>query len=268
MHETKEKQTMAFEDYLLGVVAAEMEPTWPLEALAAQAIMARTFTLDKIARQGGVPDRGAHASTDIKEFQAYDAERINDNVRKAVRNTRGMVLAYQGEYVRTWFHAYCDGMTSTAEDGLAFREFPTPFISRVTDVCPEGTPEEVQDYSVTFTKQHIAAKLQEIGQSPGDFTTIEVTKKDEAGRAVSLRVGQATVSAPAFRIAIGSTELRSTKWSDISVSGDNVTFTGSGYGHGVGMCQWGAKVRADRGANFEAIAKAYFPDSQIVRVWD
>ncbi|KAF0195626.1 MAG: SpoIID/LytB domain-containing protein [Bacillota bacterium] len=268
LHETGQIQTMGFEEYLLGVVAAEMEPTWPAEALAAQAIVARAFTLDKIARQGGVPGRNADASTDIQEFQAYDASRINDNVRQAVQRTRGTVLAFQGEFVRTWFSAYCDGMTSTAEDGLAFREFPTPFITRVTDICPERTPENVQGYTVTFTKSEVTQAMQQAGQNTGSFSQIDVVNRDQAGRAVSVRIGQATVSGPAFRIAIGSTRLRSTKWDSVTVTGDRVTFVGSGYGHGVGMCQWGARARAEQGNSFEQIVKGFFPNTQLGKIWD
>lgn len=268
LHDTGQVQTMGFEEYLLGVVAAEMEPTWPAEALAAQAIVARTFTLDKIARQGGVPGRNADASTDIQEFQAYDAGRVNDNVRQAVQRTRGMVLAFQGEFVRTWFSAYCDGMTSTAEAGLAFREFPTPFITRVEDICPEYTPENVQNYTVTFTKAEVTEAVKQSGQNTGSFNQIQVVDRDPAGRAVSVRIGDATVSGPAFRIAIGSTRLRSTKWDNVTVQGDRVTFVGSGYGHGVGMCQWGAKARADRGNNFEQIVTGYFPNTNLGKIWD
>ncbi|MBT9155975.1 MAG: Amidase enhancer [Firmicutes bacterium] len=263
MHTTGQIVSMAFEEYLLGVVAAEMEPTWHIEALAAQAIVARTFTLDKIARQGGVPKRNAHASTDIEEFQAYNAERINDNVRQAIQMTRGRILSYRGEFVRTWFHAYCDGHTSTAADGLAFREFPTPFITPVTDICPEITPAEERTFTVTFTRAEVVQALRQIGQTPGDFAEIKVVKKDRAGRAVTLRIGRAQISAPAFRIAIGSTRLRSTKWQEVTVAGDRITFRGSGYGHGVGLCQWGTKARAERGDAHSAIVKHYFPKAEM-----
>ncbi|MBS3984080.1 MAG: SpoIID/LytB domain-containing protein [Selenomonadales bacterium] len=268
MHETGQIVSMPFEEYLLGVVAAEMVPTWHIEALAAQAIVARTFTLDKIARQGGVPNRNAHASTNIEEFQAYNAERINDNVRQAVQKTRGRVLSYRGEFVRTWFHAYCDGHTSTAADGLAFREFPTPFITPVTDICPQYTPAEERTFSVTFTRAEVVQALRQIGQTPGDFTEIKVLKKDRAGRAVTVRIGRAQVSAPAFRIAIGSTRLRSTKWQEVSVAGDRITFRGSGYGHGVGLCQWGTKARAERGDAYAEIVKHYFPKAELAQIWD
>jgi stage II sporulation protein D len=268
MHETGQIVSLPFEEYLLGVVAAEMDPNWHIEALAAQAIVARTFTLDKIARQGGVPNRNAHASTDIEEFQAYNAERINDNVRQAVQKTRGRVLIYRGKFVRTWFHAYCDGHTSTAADGLAFREFPTPFITPVPDICPQYTPAEERSYTVTFTRAEVVQALRQVGHTPGDFTEIKVLKKDRAGRAVTVRIGRAQVSAPALRIAIGSTRLRSTKWQEVSVEGDRITFRGSGYGHGVGLCQWGTKARAERGDAHAEIVKHYFPRTELAQIWD
>jgi len=268
MHETGQIRSMPMEEYLLGVVAAEMIPTWHIEALAAQAIVARTFTLDKIARQGGVPNRNAHASTDIEEFQAYDAAKVNEQVRQAVQKTRGKVLGYRGQFVRAWFHAYCDGMTSTAADGLAFREFPTPYVKNVSDICPGATPAEERAYTVAFTRAEILEALRQIGQTPGDFERVEVLKKDPAGRAVSLRIGRATVSGPAFRIAIGSTKLRSTKWSRVEAADGKFTFVGTGYGHGVGMCQWGAKARAERGDDHEAIVKHFFPGASLGRLWD
>lgn len=267
--ETGQIKTMPFEEYIAGVVAAEMDPKWPLEALAAQAILARTFTLEKIARDGGVPQRNAHASTDIEEFQAYDAGRINSTVREAVRLTRGKVVAYDGRYIRAWFHANSGGQTATAQDGLAFDKEATPYIVSVEDaISLEAAPAKDQTWTATFSKSQINAALQQIGQTPGSYSNVEIVEKNDSGRALTLRIGNATVSAPAFRLAIGSTELKSTQIDSISVSGDKVAFKGKGYGHGVGMSQWGAKGRAEQGANAEEIIKAYFRDVSVFKIWD
>jgi len=267
--ETGQVKTMPFEEYIAGVVAAEMDPKWPIEALAAQAILARTFTLEKIAREGGVPHRNAHASTDIEEFQAYDASRINDNVREAVRLTRGKVVAYNGRYIRAWFHANSGGKTATALEGLAFDKEPTPYVVAVDDpISVEATPPEDRTWTATFGKSEIAKALEKVGQKTGSFSTVEIVERGESGRALTLRVGNATVSAPAFRLAVGSTKLRSTLIESIKVSGDKVTFTGKGYGHGVGMSQWGAKGRAERGANAEDIIHSYFHGVGIFKIWD
>lgn len=267
--ETKQVKTMPFEEYIAGVVAAEMDPKWPLEALAAQATLARSFTLEKIAREGGVPSRNAHASTDIEEFQAYDASRINDNVREAVRLTRGKVVAYNGRYIRAWFHANSGGKTATAADGLAFEKEPTPYVVSVDDaISQETAPAKDRAWTATFSKAEIVQALQKTGQKPGEFSKVEIVEKSDSGRALTLRLGNATVSAPEFRLAAGSTKLKSTLIDSIAVSGNKVTFKGKGYGHGVGMSQWGAKGRAEQGAKAEDIIKAYFRGVSVFKIWD
>lgn len=267
--DTKQVKTMPFEEYITGVVAAEMDPKWPLEALAAQAILARTFTLEKIAREGGVPNRNAHASTDTEEFQAYDASRINSNVREAVRVTRGKVAAYNGNYILAWFHANSGGKTATAAEGLSFEKVPTPYIVSVDDpISLEAAPAKDRAWTATFSKAEVTQALQKMGQKPGKFTDIKIVEKGNSGRALKLGIGNATVTAPEFRLAMGSTKLKSTLIDSITVSGNNITFKGKGYGHGVGMSQWGAKGRSEQGAKAEDIIKTYFRGINIYKIWD
>lgn len=95
-HGTGERRTIPMEEYVAGVVAAEMDPRWPVEALAAQAVIARTFAVERLAR-GGV--RGVHGTDvcdDPGHFQAYDPDAITPQVRRAVARTRGLVLTYGG----------------------------------------------------------------------------------------------------------------------------------------------------------------------------
>jgi stage II sporulation protein D len=269
MHDTQQVKEMPMEEYIAGVVAAEMDPKWPLEALAAQAILARTFTLQKIASQGGVPNRNAHASTDIEEFQAYDASRINDQVRQAVQRTRGEVAVAGGQFIRAWFHANSGGRTATAVEGLAFDKEPTPYVVSIEDsISVQAAPEDQQVWKATFSKDEVKRAVQEVGSRVGDFSRIEIVERGPSGRATKLGIGSAVVSATAFRLAIGSTEMRSTLLEDITVKGNSVTFTGKGYGHGVGMSQWGAKGRADRGEKAETIVQAYYKQISIEKIWD
>lgn len=260
--------TMNMEEYIQGVVAAEMDPDWPLEALAAQAIEARTFTLQKIAEQGTLPGRDAHASTNIEEFQAYDASRINDNVRKAVNNTRGLAAVYQGEYVRGWFHAYCGGITATPRAGLNYQGEEPPYFKPVENPCREYVDKEIEFWSKTFTKSQIRGAVTSITkEDPGDFSSIEISEA-ESGRAVTFKVGQVSVPAAELRLALGSTEMRSTLVDPPTVSGNEVKFVGRGYGHGVGLCQWGAKGWAEEGRSAEEIVKGFFPGVDIQKLWD
>lgn len=260
--------TMDIEEYIQGVVAAEMDPDWPQEALAAQAIEARTFTLQKIAEQGTLPDRDAHASTNIEEFQAYDPTRINDNVREAVNKTRGMVAVYQGNFVRAWFHAYCGGITATPKAGLNFQGEEPPYLKPVENPCREYVDDKTEFWSKTFSKAEIRAAVISIAnEDPGDFTNIEIGES-ENGRAINFVIGGVNVSAPEMRLALGSTEFRSTVVDEPVITGNEVKFAGRGYGHGVGLCQWGAKGWADEGLSAEEIVENFFPGVDIQKLWD
>ncbi|MTI95519.1 MAG: SpoIID/LytB domain-containing protein [Firmicutes bacterium] len=260
--------TMMFEEYIQGVVAAEMDTDWPVEALAAQAIKARTFTLQKIAEQGTLPNRDAHASSDIQEFQAYNAERINDNVREAVEKTRGLVSVYQGEFVRAWFSAYCGGSTATPEVGLNFQGDPPPYLQPVDCPCYETIDEDEREWTESFSRSQIRNAVRQItGDDPGNFDTVTIAS-EENGRAHMLEIGGVEVSAPELRLTLDSTEMRSTWYTDINVAGDNVTFSGRGYGHGVGLCQWGARGFAEDNRNAEEIVQLYFPNTSVQQLWE
>lgn len=267
MHETGEKKTMKMEEYIAGVVAGEMKPDWPVQALAAQAIVARTFTLEEIENKGGVPARGTQASTDIKEFQAYSAKEVNDNVKKAVEMTRGMVAVYQGKPIRTWFHASAGGITATAKEGLNYREAEPPYIQSVQS--PDDlAPADVKNWTASFGKDEVIATLDKMGQKVTNIDSVEIGEKGPSGRATSLVINKTVrVSAADFRVQIGSTELKSMLLDKVSVAGDKVTFSGKGYGHGVGMSQWGAHKMAKEGKKPEDIVSHYFKGITVEKRW-
>ena len=269
MHETGETKEIGIEEYLAGVVAAEMDPEWPDEALAAQAILARTFTMKKI-EEGGVKARGTDASTNIEEFQAYDETRINDKVRQAVQRTRGEVVTYQGKYINGWFHADSGGKTaSSAAEGLEFRQEPTPYITSVEDPGHEITVPENKAWTATFTVGEVQqAVAQATGSDPGPVTGIKVLKRGPSGRATSIQVNDKTLSAAALRLALGSEKLRSTLIEEPQLIQGQVVFKGKGYGHGVGMSQWGARALAEQGKKAEEIVTYFFRDVKIETRWE
>ncbi|WP_371365661.1 hypothetical protein SRRS_03420 [Sporomusa rhizae] len=268
MHETGEKKTMKMEDYIAGVVAGEMKSDWPVEALAAQAIIARTFTVEAIETKGGVPARGTQASTDIKEFQAYNAKAVNDNVKKAVQMTRGMIITYQGKPIKGWFHASAGGITATAKEGLNYREAEPPYVQSVQS--PDDlAPDDVKNWTVVFPKEDVMAAMSKIGKKVNDISSIEIAQKGPSGRATVLMVNKSVeVSGPDFRVALDSTKLKSMLLDKIVVSEENVTFAGKGYGHGVGMSQWGANRMAKDGKKPEEIVTHYFKDVTVEKRWD
>lgn len=253
---------MELEDYLLGVVAGEMYNSWHIEALKAQAILARTYTLYYLQNFKSKYE-GADISNDVTEAQAYDASRINDSVRQAVKETEGLVILSDGELIESWFHANSGGVTTTAKNGLNYLGEEN-YTQTKKSVETESTSENFE-WSKTFTKSEVMSALREMGISVSSIASFTIAEKDDSGRVKKFKVGTSEVDANTFRIKIGSTEMKSTLITDIIVSANSINFTGRGYGHGVGMSQWGAKILAEEGKSAEDIVKFYFKDIEIAK---
>lgn len=256
---------MDVESYIMGVVAGEMKNTWPIEALKAQAILARTFTMKFVSSKESGYDN-ADISTDIQEAQAYDANAINDHIREAVNATRGLVMVADGEYPYAWFHAHSGGVTELPSKALEYDTDPD-YLSVVKSKESEDAPGEVKSWTAEFTLDAVEKACTDAGVETGAIESFRIGEKGESGRAVSFLVNGKEVSAPSFRIHIGASELKSTLIESIEINGDTIRFSGSGFGHGVGMSQWGAYQMAKDGKSAEEIVHHYFTGVDIVELW-
>ena len=262
--ETKE---MDFETYLLGVVAGEMKNDWPLEALKAQAILARTFVL-KFCTEKESKYQGADISTDIEEAQAYDATGINDRIEQAVRDTRGLVLSYKGELPYAWFHAHSGGMTERAVPGLHYDGQEPGYTQSVQGMESDQAPADARAWKATFDPEEFLAAAKKAGYAGGAaLSSLSIGEKSESGRAVTVLINGQAVSAPELRLALGSTKMRSTWLTALQWSGQRVSMQGKGYGHGVGMPQWGAYGLAEAGKTAREIVTYYFRDVTVEKLW-
>ena len=149
-------ETLSVEDYLPAVLAGEMAGDWPLEALKAQAILARTFVMQFVSQKKSMYD-GADISTDIKEAQAYDASGINDRIRQAVRETRGMVMNAGGELPYAWFHAHSGGLTARAKEGLDYEKSEPGYTQCVKGMENDEAPSEAAHWQAVFTMDEVIA---------------------------------------------------------------------------------------------------------------
>lgn len=268
MADKGEIKNIKMEEYIAGVVAGEMEPTWPTNALAAQAILARTFTMENL--NAGRKFNGADASTNHEEFQAYDPSRINDRVWKAVEKTRGEVITYNNNYIRGWFSACCGGITAAASEGLTEKKETMGYLkANAKDGCLSITTAENKHWKAEIPVSEVRRVVQQsTGKDPGNISSADIAGKGPSGRAVDLRLGNVTIKAIDFRLAVGADKMRSTLLSDFSVVGDKLVVEGKGFGHGVGLCQWGAKKMAREGESPEDIIKFYYRDIAIQKLWD
>lgn len=264
VNQTGETKRIKLDDYVAGVVGGEIKNDWPRQALEAQAILARTFTLQKMSQ--GKTKHGTDASTDPEEFQAYAPQNINGAVRAAVRATRGEVITYRGKPVRAWFHSCAGGITATASEGLAFTKEPTPYIKVVRDPpCPDPSK---QRWTASFTGEEVRAAFGDMGLSFSGLNPARVAARGPSGRATRLSIGGVEVGAAALRTALGPERMRSTLLESLRVEGDRLVMRGRGWGHGVGMSQFGALDKARRGWDAERIVMHYFRDVKIEQRWD
>ncbi len=264
--------TLDIEDYLLGVIGREMDPTGPLEALKAQAVAARTHALFEAAYSVKQPyDLVANLS------QAYLGKaRLHKNVVLAIEATRGEVLERGGRLFPAFFHSSCGGRTESA---AMVWNMPPPagkggsYWIPGSVPCPYCAKAPENHWKLEVSVATLKRALKSAGYRVGNSPSIAIVEKSSSGRALKIAIrselGETLLAAEKFRSLMGYSSLKSTLF-EVSREtltdgspGDLFTFRGSGYGHGVGLCQYGACAMARHGAKYDEILTAYFPKTHL-----
>lgn len=252
---------MSMRDYLWGVVAAEMPAAFEPEALKAQSVAARTYTLWKSVHNGKHAE--ADVCTDYTCCQAWigreeaaanwgeNGGEYSQKITDAVAATDGMVLCWEGEPIQAVFHSSSAGST---EDAVAVWGTTVPYLLGVE--TPEG--DEVPNYhsAVILTADEVAAALSGYGcDLSGDASAwFQGFLYTENGAVATAQVGGVMLSGPTLRTALG---LRSATF-EVTYEAGSFTFFATGYGHGVGMSQYGANALAKQGKTWEEIVAWYY----------
>jgi len=265
--ERGKRQEMSIEEYVAAVVAGEMKRGWPQDAYAAQAILARTFALRWLEEKGTREIPASH-----EQAQAYAPENITRVIRRAVRRTRGKVATYDGEPIQAWFHAYSGGETASAKEGLAYEGDEPPYIKRVKIPRNTVVDDELKRWRVRFSPAEVRRALGEADVDVGAIEDITVAEKGPTGRITQVRIkgsgGETTMTGPAFRLALGAFEMKSTKVDEFDWDRDSgLTVSGTGFGHGVGLSQWDALMFAKEGQSPEDIVKFFYDGVHIEKRW-
>jgi stage II sporulation protein D len=262
------------EVYVAGVLANELVPRWHLETHKAQAVAARTFAMAERLRR-------AHDDFDVfdsAQSQVYGgADTETATAWEAVAATRGVVAVYAGPdgrrtLLKTYYHSTCGGATCAA--AVAFGGSTPPPLRGVT--CPYCRASRLFEWKdVEITKREMTEALRRSG-APAlatlqDITHLEVAQADPNGRAIAVRVVDTTgrslrIAAGEWRLMVGPRRLPST-WFTVRDAGDRFLFDGHGWGHGVGLCQWGAQHLAERGLTGEQILRFYYPGVELTRAY-
>jgi len=258
---------LLLEDYLLGVVAAEMPAEFEVEALKAQAVAARTYAAKRLS-QNNISSLGYDVDTTV-QTQAWLSDtqmrekwgwlnywRYKSKLNKAVIGTRSMVLVANGDYIEAVYHS-SSGRKQTERSEEVWSS-PRPYLQNVS-----SGEANLQRYvkSVSFTYQELYKKLGSM-DSPRSLTSgdFQVLVKTSVGRAKSVRVLGKIYTAPQLRILLGlsSTDM---EW---VVQPERLTITTYGNGHAVGMSQWGANDLAKRKIKVEEILMHYYPGTKLM----
>lgn len=257
--DSNEETNLDLEEYVVGVVAGEMPASFEIEALKAQAIAARSYALSKIETSTesydlvtDITNQVYITTEDMQEKWGEDYDFYYDKIKNAVSATKNLVMEYEGDVISAYYFAMSNG--STEDVSLVFGE-ARDYLKSVDSSWDES----VKNFSVTttFTKEEFCSKL----SIDCSNITIGAIDRSSTNRVNTIVINDKEFKGTTLRTLLG---LRST---DITIDiADDIKITTKGYGHGVGMSQYGANEMAKNGASYEEILNHYYKDIDIVEI--
>ncbi len=243
------------EEYLIGVVAAEMPASFNTQALKAQAVVARSYTLRFIKQNKKLTDTSQTQeykdNNQLKNMWGGSYNTYYNKIKSAVNDTKGLYMTYNGEIIDAVYHSTSNGYT---EDAVNVWGYSIPYLKSVS------SPYDLTASSYLRTINKDFNELTNIlGITIDENTEFAILSKNSSNRISSIQIGTNTYTGIDIRNLFG---LRSADF-DIEVTSGGVNFTTRGYGHGVGMSQYGANGMANNGSSYEGILKHYYQGISI-----
>lgn len=261
--------TLALEEYIKGVVAGEMPAHFHPEALKAQAVAARTVAVRRLKRFGGTgyPGTAADLSNDVHDSQAWLSKKQLiakwglwgyyhnwSKIAAAVEATAGLVLTYNGELIDALYHSTSGPRTANPEEVWGA---PVPYLKSVPCSFDQHSPRYRQEQ--VFTVEALLSALGNGGEMPATGFSLRILDRTASGRVNRVQIGEKVYRGVDLRSCLG---LASTNFT-VQRQEDKVIFTTIGYGHGVGLCQYGADGLAKEGKTFQEILHYYYRGVEI-----
>lgn len=265
-------ENMDIKDYIIGAVAAEMPASYESEALKAQALAAVTFARYMQNKGGDEKINGADISDDAGMHQGYISKEemrekwgdafgeYYEKIENAVSEVIGKVITYDGEVIMAAYHAISSGKTESAANAWGK---DIPYLVSVESECDRDSPRYSSEEIFTFSELRDALKDEDgIDFTVDESDFIEIKNTTDAGTVTKVSVGGKDMTGAELRSLL---QLRSPVFS-VEYESGNYTFSVSGYGHGVGMSQYGADCMAKQGKSYEEIIAHYYPGTQIEEI--
>jgi stage II sporulation protein D len=249
---------VALEEYVAGTVRAEAPERWPIESLRALAVAARTYAVFHQQKNG---DKPAHLAAS-SQHQNYIGRVVEGPAWEATQTTVGQVLTWQGSIFPTFYHSDSGGFTEPPQNVFSGERIPP--LPGVRDEFSLESPNYT--WAVTLPLGVIAERLRQGGLDVGEIRDLAVVERSLSFRVARLQVehskGTTPVRGPDFRRLVGYDVLKSTLFVPVVTEGA-VRFEGRGWGHGVGLSQFGAKGMADRGYAYAQILAHFYPGTVL-----
>ena len=247
---------LSLETYLIGVVSGEMPALYELEALKAQAVAARTYTMQLLESQDAIYDTVKHQvyldNEQLKEKWKDKFDEYYNKVAQAVNETAGQVITYQEELIKPFYFSISNGYTENAED---YWSTAYPYLKSVNSEWDATAPN--YEVATEFTLDQLRTKFNNQSLTKDSFI---ILNKTEGKNVDEILVGDKVYSGREFRETLG---LRSADFS-LKFSDNKVIITTYGYGHGVGMSQYGANELAKTGKTYDEIISHYYQNVNII----
>ena len=249
------------EEYLYSVVPSEMPASWNMEALKAQAIAARTYSYYFLTK---AKDKNIYDLDSTTNFQVYKGISVETNSSiEAVNKTAGIIMTYKHEPIIAYFHSTSGGKTSDDRD--VWPDSNQPYLKSVE--CSYGKASPHSEWTTTFSMNEIKTALNKRYKTIDRITKISFKRHND--RIIEVIVqhnnGSITLTGNEFRLLLNPQRLKSTYFT-AKQEKDIFHISGKGWGHGVGLCQWGAKGRGENGFKYEAILKHYYKDINFTKI--
>ncbi|MBI1910989.1 MAG: SpoIID/LytB domain-containing protein [Deltaproteobacteria bacterium] len=251
------------ESYLVGIINNEISSKWPEDVIKTQAVIARTYALYSKNKK----NKGLYHLEGSIMGQVYSGVGKEDSIaHKAVKETAGEILTYSGEPALTVYHSNAGGMTDSSKDVWAH---PYPYLQSVKSPYDIDAPRVYWEYGITA--ESLKQALNKAGYRIGEPESIDIDNLTSAGRIKTTLITdgdnkRVTLSGEDLRKILGYSNLKSTIF-EVTKSGDSFLFKGRGWGHGVGLSQWGAKGMAENGSSYKEILNHFYPGTDLVKVY-
>lgn len=249
------------DSYLIDVLHREVSPSWPVETLKAQAIAARTYAL--FQRQ--LNSQNPYDMVATVHDQVYGGiSARTDRISQAVASTSGYVLLRKGKLAKAYYSACCGGAAASPSDVWPNAPVTTP---REDPYCARAPN---RDWSYTISQSDLIARLAKKNVRCETISDLRAIRSANGTRIYKIEIvtphDTIPITGNAFREALGYSYIKST-WFDWTKEKEGWRFTGRGFGHGAGMCQWGAKGMAEAGFASDKILTFYYPGTQLVKIY-